>query len=126
MSGLLTRSGRPLPRWYPLSLVPNEPGTLNAARSDGLSRVWDRLITPSPCCLSRPRPQREGEPTVTLKFLCDGHGAGTMVGSVWMERGARRGALILRSAEPLPGLGPAALVALSARHDPPADPRRLV
>src|SRR5260370_25758822 len=87
--------------------VPNETEALNAARSDGLSRVWDRLITPSPCCSSRPRPQREVVATVTLKLLCGGHGAGTLGRSVWMERGARRGAPMLRSAEPLAGPAPA-------------------
>src|SRR5260370_17470139 len=74
--------------------VPNEPETLNAARSDGLSRAWDRLITPSPCCSSRPRPQRQVEATVTLKLLCAGHGPATMVGSVWLGRGPLRGAPI--------------------------------
>src|SRR5271154_2392232 len=126
MSGLLTRSGRPLPRWYPRTLVPNEPETLNAARSDGLSGVWDRLITPSPCCSSRPRPQREVVATVTLKLLCGGHGAGSLVGRVWLERGAPRGAPMLRNAEPLAGLHAGAVVALAAGHELPGDARGLV
>src|SRR5258708_14623895 len=108
------------------TLVPNEPETLNAARSDGLSRVWDRLITPSPCCSSRPRPSARGGGHGHAEVLCDGHGAGTLAGSVWMERGARRGAPMLRSAEPLAGLGPGAVVALAADHELPGDARGLV
>src|SRR6266436_720398 len=106
--------------------VPNEPETLNAVRSDGLSRVWDRLITPSPCCSSRPRPQREVVATVTLKCLGGVHGGGATDRGVWVERGARRGAPMLRSAEPLAGFRAGAVVALAADHQLPGDARGLV
>src|SRR5436190_5322378 len=113
MSGLLTRPGTTAAKMVSAARVPNEPETLDAARSDGLSRVWDRLITPSPCCSSRPRPSARGAEPVGghghAEVLCGGHGAGTLVGSVWMERGARRGAPMLGSAEPLAGLGPGAV-----------------
>src|SRR5215208_887406 len=123
MSGLLTRPGTTAAKMGSAARVPNEPETLNAARSDGLSRAWDRLITPSPCCSSRLRPQRE---VVTLKFLGGGHGGGAMGRDVVVTRGARRGASLSRSAERLAGLGLGPIVALAADHQLPGDAHRLV
>src|SRR5207253_11278419 len=120
MSGLLTRPGTTAAKMVSAARVPNEPETLDAARSDGLSRVWDRLITPSPCCSSRPRPQREVAATVTLNWL-GGHGAGAMGRSVGKERAARREALRLRRGEPLAVRRPLCVVALAAHHELPGD-----
>src|SRR5271154_4765603 len=114
MSGLLTRSGRPLPRWYPRTLVPNEPETLNAARSDGLSGVWDRLITPSPCCSSRPLPQREVVATVTLKLFVGRWGRGPLAGGVGAGGGAWGGPPLV--ARPRPPRGPPCGRGRSARR----------
>ena len=68
MSGLLTRPGTTAAKMVSAPRVPNEPETLNAARSDGMA--WglgspDHTIS---LLLEQPRPQREVVATVTLKF----------------------------------------------------------
>jgi len=46
--------------------VPNEPVASSAARSGGVSRVFERLLSRHLLLLEQPRPQREVVATVTL------------------------------------------------------------
>ena len=61
-----------LPRWVPRQSS-KQSAMSSTAGSHGVSRVWDRSITPSALSPSKLRPQREATVAFTPNSLCFGH-----------------------------------------------------